>query len=133
MWTAEPQVVLTIAMVALVYIGASIGLKRRPNQRQQMAFWFGILMLVVALTGPLGSYAKGFSFSAYIVQQMLLDLVVPPLLLLGLPDWMARPFMMNRFVEPWMRRRTPPLIALLTFSMFSALLHYPAVCDEVCI
>ena len=51
-----------------------------------MAFWFGIMMLVVALTGPLGSYAKGFSFSAYIFQQMLLVFVVPPLFLLGLPD-----------------------------------------------
>jgi len=108
MWTAEPQVVLTIALVALVYVGASIGLKRRPNQRQQMAFWFGIIMLVVALTGPLGSYAKGFSFSAYIFQQMLLVFVVPPLFLLGLPDWMARPVMMNRFVEPWIAASPGP-------------------------
>ncbi|HEY1850857.1 MAG TPA: cytochrome c oxidase assembly protein [Candidatus Binataceae bacterium] len=132
MWTAEPQVVLAIALVALVYVGASIGMKRRPNQRQQMAFWFGIVMLFAALTGPLGSYAKGFSFSAYIFQQMLLVFVVPPLFLLGLPDWMARPVMMHRFVEPWMRRLTRPLIAFLTFSMFFALLHYPALCDEVC-
>jgi putative membrane protein len=119
-------------LIALTYVAASIGWKRRPNQRQQMAFWLGILVLFLALTGPLASYAHGFSFSAYIFQQMLLVFVAPPLLLLGLPDWMARPVMTNRFVEPWMRRLTRPLIAFLTFSLFFALLHLPALCDRVC-
>jgi putative membrane protein len=132
MWQAEPKVLLSIASIALTYVGASIGWKRRPNQRQQMAFWLGILILFLALTGPLGSYAHGFSFSAYIFQQMLLIFVVPPLFLLGLPDWMARPVMSNRFVEPWMRRLTRPLVAFLTFSLFFALLHLPALCDRVC-
>jgi putative membrane protein len=132
MWHAEPQTVLTIALVALTYVAASIGLKRRPNQRQQMAFWMGILVLAISLTGPLDAYAKGFSFSAYIFQQMILIFIAPPLLLLGLPGWMARPVMMNRFIEPFARRLTRPLIAFLTFSMFFALLHYPALCDQVC-
>jgi putative membrane protein len=132
MWQAEPKVLLSIALIALTYVAASIGWKRRPNQRQQMAFWLGILILFLALTGPLGSYAHGFSFSAYIFQQMLLIFVVPPLFLLGLPDWMARPVMTNRFVEPWMCRLTRPLVAFLTFSLFFALLHLPALCDRVC-
>jgi len=132
MWKAEPQVVLSIALAAIVYVAASLILKRRPNSRRQIAFWSAIVALLLALTGPLDSYAKGFSFSAYIFQQMLLVFVVPPLLLLGLPDWMVRPIMMNRFVEPVARLLTRPLIAFLTFSMFFALLHYPALCDEVC-
>ena len=98
MWNAEPQTLLSIALVALTYAGASMRLKRRPNQRQQMAFWLGILVLLISLTGPLDAYAKGFSFSAYIFQQMILIFIAPPLLLLGLPDWMARPVMMNRFI-----------------------------------
>src|SRR5512143_3014829 len=132
MWYADPQVVLSIALVAAVYVGGSFVLKRRPTERQQIAFWSSIVALALALTGPLGAYAKGFSFSAYIFQQMLLVFIVPPLMLLGLPAWMARPVMMNRFIEPFARRITRPLIAFLTFSMFFALLHYPALCDQVC-
>ena len=132
MWEADPQVILSIALVALVYVGASLVLKRRPTSRQQIAFWSAIVALVLTLTGPLGTYARGFSFSAYIFQQMLLIFVVPPLILLGLPDWMARPVMMNRVVEPVARRITRPLVAFLGFSMFFALLHYPALCDQVC-
>lgn len=132
MWYADPQVVVSIALVATVYVGSSLLLRRRPNARQQIAFWSSIVALVLALTGPLGAYAKGFSFSAYIFQQMLLVFIVPPLMLLGLPGWMARPVMMNRFIEPVARRITRPLIAFLTFSMFFALLHYPALCDQVC-
>jgi putative membrane protein len=132
MWEAKPQVVLLIALVALIYVAASLVLKRRPNSRRQVAFWSAIVVLFLALTGPLGAYAQGFSFSAYIFQQMLLVFVVPPLILLGLPDWMARPVMLNRFIEPIARRITRPLMAFLTFSMFFALLHYPALCDQVC-
>jgi putative membrane protein len=132
MWEAEPEVVLSIALVALTYVGASLVLKRRPNSRQQIAFWSSVVALVLALTGPLAAYARGFSFSAYIFQQMLLVFVVPPLMLLGLPDWMVRPVMTNRFVEPIARFITRPLVAFLTFSMFFALLHYPALCDQVC-
>jgi putative membrane protein len=132
MWEAEPQVVLSIALVALTYVAASLAIKRRPSSRRQFAFWSGIVVLILALTGPLGAYAKGFSFSAYIFQQMLLVFVAPPLILLGLPDWMLRPVMKNRFVEPVARVLTRPLVAFLTFSMFFALLHYPAVCDRLC-
>src|SRR5438128_1929713 len=89
MWEADPQVVLSIALVAIAYVAASMVLKRRPNSRQQIAFWSAIVALMLALTGPLGAYARGFSFSAYIFQQMLLIFVVPPLILLGLPDWMV--------------------------------------------
>jgi putative membrane protein len=132
MWEAEPQVVISIALVAIAYVTASVVLKRRPNSRRQIAFWSSITALFLALTGPLDVYAKGFSFSAYIFQQMLLIFVVPPLILLGLPGWMVRPVMMNRFVEPVARRLTRPLFAFLIFSMFFALLHYPALCDQVC-
>jgi putative membrane protein len=132
MWEAEPQVVISIALVAIAYVTASLVLKRRPNSRRQIAFWSSVVALFLALTGPLDVYAKGFSFSAYIFQQMILIFVVPPLILLGLPAWMVRPVMMNRFVEPVARRLTRPLVAFLIFSMFFALLHYPALCDQVC-
>ncbi len=132
MWKADPHVVICIALLAIVYVTAALVARRRPSSRRQIAFCGAILVLVLALTGPLDVYAKGFSFSAYIFQQMLLVFVASPLILLGLPDWMVRPIMMNRFVEPVARVLTRPLLAFLIFSMFFALLHYPALCDRVC-
>jgi putative membrane protein len=132
MWEAEPQVLISIVVIAALYVGASFATGRRRRARQEMAFGAAILLMLLTLTGPLDTYAKGYCFSAYIFQQMILVFMIPPLLLLGLPDWMARPVMTNRFVEPVMRRLTRPLLAFLTFAMFFALLHYPALCDMVC-
>src|SRR6201998_109618 len=118
MWEAEPQVLISIVVIAALYVGASFATGRRPRARQEMAFGAAILLMLLTLTGPLDAYAKGYCFSAYIFQQMILVFMIPPLLLLGLPDWMARPVMTNRFVEPVMRRLTRPLLAFLTFAMF---------------
>jgi putative membrane protein len=63
---------------------------------------------------------------------MLLVFVVPPLLLFGLPGWMLRPLMLNRFVEPVARVLTRPLYAFLLFAAVFTLIHYPTVCDRVC-
>ena len=131
MWEAELQVLISIGLIVALYVGASIAVDR-PNSRQQTAFAGAILLMIFTLTGPFDTYAKGYCFSAYILQQMVLVFIIPPLILLGLTDWMLRPVMTNRFVEPLTRRLTRPLVAFLTFSMFFALLHYPALCDEVC-
>ena len=132
MWQAEPQVVIPIIAAAAIYVGAAFASDQRPRARQQMAFGAAIVLMLLTLTGPLDTYAKGFFFSAYIFQQMILVFMIPPLILLGLPDWMVRPVMTNRYLEPVMRVVTRPLLAFLTFSMFFALLHYPALCDRLC-
>lgn len=132
MWEAKPDVVILIVALAAVYIGAAGMMRRRPRSRQEMAFGFAIVLLFLTLTGPLDEAAKGFFFAAYIFQQMMLVFVIPPLLLLGTPDWMLRPILTRRYVEPVFRLLTRPLLAFLIFSMFFALLHYPALCDKVC-
>ena len=132
MWEAKPDVIISIVVFAAAYVGAAYMTGRRPRQRQEMAFGFAVLLLFLTLTGPLDEAAKGFFFAAYIFQQMILVFVIPPLILLGTPDWMLRPIITRRAVEPFFRILTRPLVAFLIFSMFFALLHYPALCDRVC-
>lgn len=132
MWEAEPQVVVSISFFAILYGVAAVAMNRRPRPRQEIAYVMAVFLTFVSLTGPLDVYAKGYFFGAYIFQQMLLVFVIPPLILLALPDWMARPAFTNRLVAPVIRVITRPLFAFLIFSMFFALLHYPALCDKVC-
>ena len=132
MWEAEPQTVALIALLGVIYAAGSFATKRRPSVHQITAFCCALLVLLVTLTGPIDYFTRERSFSTYILQQMLLIFVVPPLLLLGLADWMARPIMLNRFVEPVARIVTRPLCAFLLFAGAFTLLHYPPVCDRVC-
>jgi putative membrane protein len=131
-WEAEPEYLIAIAAGALVYLGAIALIGRRPTARQWLAFGSAIIVLLLALTGPLDEYARGRFFAAYIFQQMLIAFVIPPLILLALPAWMVRPVLLNRFVRPFTRTITRPIVAFLLFAGTFTLVHYPAVCDRFC-
>jgi putative membrane protein len=131
-WEAEPAYLIAIAAGALLYLGAIALMRRRPTVRQWLAFTAAIIVLLVTLTGPIDEYARGRFFAAYIFQQMLIAFVFPPLLLLGLPAWMVRPVLLNRFIEPIARILTRPIVAFLLFAGTFTLVHYPAVCDRLC-
>jgi len=90
-WTSgelHADVVLAIGAAALAYAvawarGAHAGLERPAR------FMAALLVLLVALNGPLHDLSDYYLFSAHMVQHLLLTLVVPPLLLAGTPRWMA--------------------------------------------
>jgi putative membrane protein len=132
MWQADPSTLIALLILAATYIGASLKSGRRPTAREGAAFVAALLTILIAITGPLDELTRERSFAVYIFQQMLLVFVVPPLLLFGLPGWMLRPLMMNRFVEPVARVLTRPLYAFLLFAAVFTLIHYPTVCDRVC-
>src|SRR5437870_4745483 len=132
MWPADPSTLIALFVLAAIYTGASFKLKRRPTTREGAAFVVALMTILIAITGPLDQLTRERSFAVYIFQQMLLIFVVPPLLLFGLPGWMLRPLMMNRFVEPVARVITRPLWAFLLFAAVFTLVHYPVVCDRVC-
>jgi putative membrane protein len=132
MWQADRSTLIALLVLAGTYVGASLKLAQRPTVRQGVTFVAALLTILLAITGPLDELTRERSFAVYIFQQMLLVFVVPPLLLFGLPGWMLRPLMLNRFVEPIARVITRPLFAFLLFAAVFTLIHYPMVCDRVC-
>jgi putative membrane protein len=132
MWRLDPSTLIALLVMVGAYIGASLALAQRPTARQGVAFVAALATTLIAVSGPLDELSRERSFSAYIFQQMLLVFVVPPLLLLGLPGWMLRPLLLNRYVKPIARRITRPLFAFLLFAATFTLIHYPTVCDRVC-
>jgi cytochrome c oxidase assembly factor CtaG len=99
-WTWDPSILLGLAALA--------GVWWRPAR--PLAYGTGLVLLGVALVSPLDYLADHVLFSAHMLQHLLLLLVIPPLLLVGLPDdgidlvrrtvlglgpavsWIARPF-----------------------------------------
>jgi putative copper resistance protein D len=61
---------------------------RVPRPRAPLAFFGGLAVLLAALIGPLDA-AVATSFSAHMVQHLLLTMVAAPLLLLGAPVTLA--------------------------------------------
>jgi putative membrane protein len=128
----SPSVIGAILVLGAIYTGASWKLGQRPNSRQILALGLALIVMCFALTGPIDYYVRERSFALYIFQQMLLVFVIPPLILLSLPDWMARAVFTQPWIEPVWRIITRPVIAFLTFSAAFTLIHYPLLCDHIC-
>jgi putative membrane protein len=64
-------------------------------------------------------------------QHLLLAQVMPPLLLLGLPDWMLRPLFRHPAVRPLARRLTNPLVAFVLYNALLIVIHVPVVFERM--
>ena len=85
----------------------------------------GLVLLGLALNGPLHNLSDSYLFSAHMVQHLILTLVFPPLLLYGTPAWVIRPLVRPRWVLPLARWATRPLVAGALFSVPITLWHFP--------
>jgi putative membrane protein len=79
-WDLEPTVVLGCAALLAAY-----DLIAHPLTARAWLFGSGVLILLLALVSPLDTLGDTYLFSAHMLQHLLLLLVVPPLLLLGIP------------------------------------------------
>ena len=85
-WTWDLSVIVGSIALLGVYLAA---VHFRFN-RQTVLFSGGVLVMFVALESPLEALGDTYLFSAHMLQHLLLLLLVPPLLLLGIPRWLAQ-------------------------------------------
>jgi cytochrome c oxidase assembly factor CtaG len=143
------QLALTGLAVAAVLYGRGLRLSRGGRERRErrwraQAFYAGLVAIVVAVEPPLDGYADRL-FWAHMLQHMLLQMVAPPLIVLGapwLPVWRPLPLRFRRRVSRWMlnspgalplraaaRVLASPFVALVLFFGTIAVSHLPAVFD----
>jgi putative membrane protein len=89
------------------------------------SFVGALLVLFVALTGPIHDLSDYYLFSAHMVQHMLLIFGMPPLLLYGTPGFMLRPLIRDGRVRELGRRLTRPTSAFAIFNVVLVAWHVP--------
>jgi len=124
----HPSVLIGVLALALAYALVTVAARRRPARRAVVAFAAALAVLVVAL-GPVDGLADHRLFTAHMGQHMLLSMVMPPLLLLGLPAWMIRPLLRWRPLAGLARILLHPLAAFVLYNGYIAVLHTPPVYD----
>ncbi|HEY6415222.1 MAG TPA: cytochrome c oxidase assembly protein, partial [Acidimicrobiales bacterium] len=118
-WQADPGVVTGLVVLGTAYAGATLWRQRldpaaRLQPRRIAAFAGALLVLLVALTGPIHDLSDYYLFSAHMVQHMLLVFAMPPLLLYGTPGWMLRPLLRDPKLLQLGRLLTRPAGAFAT-------------------
>jgi putative membrane protein len=131
-WSAgsiHPEVVLACGLLAAAWAWAWHLRGRRPRPAPAARFLGGLLALLLALNGPLHDLSDWYLFSAHMVQHLVLTLVVPPLILTGLPGWMVdgllQPLMTRRPGAAIVRRATHPLAAFSAYAVALIAWHLP--------
>jgi putative membrane protein len=114
---------------ALRRLGARFAGPGEPaaTPRQKTAFVLGVATLWIASDWPIHELAEHSMYSVHMVQHLLQALVAPPLLLVGIPAWMARAILRPRPLLRLARILARPIPALLLFNAVIALIHWPEV------
>jgi putative membrane protein len=123
------EVLLGIVLLGLAYAWAWVAHDGRPEAPCFACFFAGLVALALALNGPLHDLSDFYLFSAHMVQHLVLTLAVPPLLLLGIPTWMADRMLaplLGRGPTRWVVRTvTRPVPALAAYTAALVLWHLP--------
>lgn len=121
-WDLHPSVIIGLVLLGGLYV--YLGGLRAPRRRIA-SFAAALVVLGLALDGPLHNLSDSYLFSAHMLQHLVLTLVFPPLLLYGTPAWVVRPLLQPRAVLAFGRWATRPLAAGTLFSVPITLWHFP--------
>jgi putative membrane protein len=122
-WSWHPSTVVGVGIAAVLYAWGTRLVAGNRRGWRIASFTVAMLVLLVALNGPMHDLSERYLFSAHMLQHMLLTLVVPPLILLSLPGEL-----LDRATNPvlgpvaWL---THPVVAMLIGTAAIALWHFP--------
>ncbi len=124
------EILAACAIAALAYLLAIRAHGAPVSRSVRLRFFAGLVVVVLALNGPLHDLSDRYLFSAHMVQHLLLTLVVPPLLLTGTPTWMVdallAPIVRRRGGTWLVRRMTHPVAAIAVYAVALIIWHLPA-------
>jgi putative membrane protein len=132
----HPEVWLLVgAIVALgVYSVRVIGPLAVPagqpivTRNQKLYFAAGVALLWVAADWPLHDIAENYLYSVHMVQHLMISFMVPPLLLLAMPEWLARLIVLDDSRSARILRvATRPVVAGIVFNAVQVLTHWTSV------
>lgn len=109
----------SIAALAVYFWKVKAGLWRRAS------FVLGILVLVLSLESALDPLGDDYLFSAHMAQHLLLILIVPPFLLLGIPEQSARQWLRVPLIARAERVLGRPVVAWPAAIIVMTLWHVP--------
>jgi putative membrane protein len=131
-WVPHPEVWVLVGGVVALYVYAVrvIGPKVVPagtpvvTRGQKRWFVFGILLLWLAADWPVHDIGEEYLYFVHMAQHTVLTIVMPPVLLLATPEWLARLVLGTGRADRWVRKLARPVRAALIFNAFALAIHW---------
>jgi len=144
-WAWHPHVEVWILVIGLVAawlymtrvigpiaVAATAGDERQPivTRKQVLCFVAAMLLFWLAADWPLHDLAEEYLYSAHMLQHMMMSYFLAPLVLLSIPEWMARALLGQDRVYRAMRFLTRPVVAGVIFNSVVMVTHIPPVVNH---
>jgi putative membrane protein len=88
----------------------------QPVTKKEITAFVSAMLLLYAVKGSPADLMGHILFSVHMAQMALLLMLVPPLLIVGVPSWIWQKIIRMRYIQPTFRFLTKPLLALIVFS-----------------
>ena len=127
-WTVHPSTIIGILALGALYswrLRAAERVGEAPSRGQRLAFGGGLVVLFVALNGPIHDLSDSYLFSAHMVQHLLLTMLATPLLIAGLSRGMLRPMLARPAISAFARRLTTGAAGFVIFNVTLVAWHLP--------
>lgn len=98
---------------------------------KQASLFLLVIVLVYALLGSPIDLLGHIMFSVHMTVMAIFYLVVPPLFIISIPNWLWRKLLSFRMIKICFQFLTMPLIALLVFNGLFSFYHIPLIFDVV--
>ncbi|SIS38023.1 putative membrane protein [Salimicrobium flavidum] len=123
---------LFIAVLALIYFYLTGPGKKREEEKasgsQQLMFYTGLILLYIIKGSPIDLLSH-IMFTAHMTQMALYYLLVPILIIKGVPFATWKRILDRPVIRPVLNFLTTPLLSLLLFNGLFSMYHVPVVFD----
>lgn len=103
----------------------------QPLERREAVSFVSGIVLLYAVKGSPVDLMSHIMFTFHMVQMAFLLLLVPPLLITGIPNWLWNVWLKKSYVEKPLRILTKPLPSLIVFTALFSFYHIPLVHDTI--
>lgn len=132
----SPYFLIFLAVIFAVYFLIAHKYRDRfegsePLTAKQGIFFSISIVLLYLIKGSPIDLMGHLAFYAHMIQMAFLYLIIPPLLIMGVPQWLWRNLIKRPFTNKLFRFFTKPLIALILFNGMFSIYHIPLVFDSI--
>jgi cytochrome c oxidase assembly factor CtaG len=124
-WEWHPSVIIGCVLLIALYFGVIRG----RAEKNAAFFVTGVALMFLALVSPLDTLGDDYLFSAHMLQHILLNMVAPPLFVLGVPAWLMQRMLQRPPVSALERVLGYPVVAWGLGSGTLLVWHVPALFD----
>lgn len=124
-------VVLTVLYFLLTKKWRHLFEGSEPVTNREIKYFIASMVMLYIVKGSPADLLGHILFSVHMAQMALLLLVVAPLLIIGIPDFIWKKVLSVKLIDKILRLFTKPVISLLVFTVMFSLNHYPMVLDFI--